>query len=96
MTKFFCPFYGGEPATLVINGHRLVIVSKDVYDIEEHLTLLGGDCCKVYLECESAEEEKEYLEQLADQINGGVVVSPDEGSISELLVSLQDELPWIQ
>ncbi|NBW39911.1 hypothetical protein EBR25_02800 [bacterium] len=96
MSRYFIPFSGRAPAALDINGHRLLIVSRDQDDIEESLSLFGADTVKS-IEGEFGRDESFVaLEKLADSIQGDVVIAPDDEPLEAILMDLQEELPWIQ
>ncbi|MDC0357527.1 hypothetical protein OAO01_01830 [Oligoflexia bacterium] len=96
MTEYFIPYAGKQPASLNINGHKLVIVSQDRQELMDHLQVLGGDRLEELRSGASREEEQELLEDLADRIDGGVVVAPSDIELDEVIRDLQSELPWIQ
>ncbi len=95
MTSYFIPYSSGEPASVVINGHRLIVVGEDKNEIESHLALFGGDSLMSVEEFSSPEEQEEYLQGLARSSGAGIVLAPHDIGIDEVLSSLEAELPWI-
>lgn len=96
MKEYFIPYSGAEPAMIYINGHSLVIVSRDKDELQAHLPMLGGDHLQGMDFPEENHDEDEILEVLASELNGGgVVVAPDGTGIVEVIRSLELELPWI-
>ncbi len=96
MNKYFVTCEDGKPASLLINGHRLVIISSDPGDLEDHMELLGGTTLAELGDMETPDEEDPRLLELATSVDAGVVVAPDDIDVSELIRNLEDELPWIQ
>jgi hypothetical protein len=96
MTKqLFVPYKGKAPATVMINGHRLVILSADKDDLEENLTLVGGTRLRKLRTGSSPEEEQARLHRLAEEVQGGIVIAPHELPVPQVLKSLEEQLPWI-
>jgi hypothetical protein len=58
-SSFFVPYTGKKPASVCINGHRLVILAAERDMIEEDLDLLGADRVKkVKLGASELEQER--------------------------------------
>ena len=96
MKEYFVPYFGNQPASLCINGHRLVIISQDRQDLVDHLSHLGGDRVEGIVSSGSQQDEVKLLEGLAESAGGGVVVAPSELTLDEVIRNLESELPWIQ
>lgn len=96
MASYFIPYTGKKPAAMSINGHRLIIVSRDRAAIEEHLNLMGADRVKRVGGVDSKAEEEVVFDQVAKSIKGGVVVAPADIEFSEVLKNLEHQLPWLQ
>jgi hypothetical protein len=95
MAKLFAPYVGKKPAPVVINGHRLLIVSPERALFDENLNIFGGDRIKSLPTIRSQEEQERMLVKLAKRSDAGIVVAPGEVSINDLLQSLRNELPWV-
>ena len=95
MASYFVPYQDGEPALLEINGHRLVILTEDKKSLQDGLSLFGADSLETVTCGDSEEESEELLRELAEEVNGGVVVAPNTVTLHELLYNLQNELPWL-
>jgi hypothetical protein len=95
MTQIFIPYAGKAPAAVDINGHRLVIVSQDPDELQSNLSMLGGDRLEMIQVLGSKAEEEELLEEIADSVDGGVVLAPTDIELAEVLRDLESELPWI-
>ncbi|MCI5066601.1 hypothetical protein MRY87_12835 [bacterium] len=95
MVRFFIPFTGTSPAALQINGHNLLLVSRDPRDMEECLGLFGADCVKSVFSFEAEENAHEILERLADDIQGDVIIAPEDSPLEEIVSELHEELPWL-
>ena len=96
MKEYFVPYTGDKPASVLINGHRLVIVSQDRDELQSHLNVLGGDCLKEVIASGSREDEMQGLEDLAEEGEGGVVIAPSDVTLDDVIRNLESELPWIQ
>ncbi|MCB0334079.1 MAG: hypothetical protein KDD55_11305 [Bdellovibrionales bacterium] len=96
MNKYFIACEDGRPAAMLINGHRLVIISSDPGDLEDHMERIGGTILAELGDLDVPDEEDPRLLELASSVDAGVVVAPDDLDVSELIRNLEDELPWIQ
>ncbi|MBN8550665.1 MAG: hypothetical protein J0M12_15220, partial [Deltaproteobacteria bacterium] len=94
MASYFVPYTGKKPAALSINGHRLIIVSRDRLMIEEHLEVFGADRVRRVAGVDSKVEEEVVFDQFAKLIKGGVVVAPADSDFSQVLKNLEHQLPW--
>ena len=92
MDRYFIPYNEGIPVAIDIKGHRLLVVSTECDPLIEELELIGGDDLRVL---DLDEDDKNTLTDLAASINGGIVVTPPGLSLSAMLESLEDELPWV-
>ncbi len=93
MSTFFIPYSGDTPAAVEINGHRLLILASEPGDVEPDLIELGGTEVRT-LEIEKGHENEAFL-HLAEEIKGGVVLTPPGIPVSILIDSLERELPWV-
>ncbi len=93
--SFFVPYTGKKPASVSINGHRLVILSSERDAMEEELELLGADRIKKVRLGASDVEQERALGKLARQVDGGVVIAPAGVGIRDVLRNLESELPWV-
>lgn len=94
MASFFAPYSGTRPKVVQINGHRLLILSKeqDVFD-SDTLNEIGANMVrKIRLDG----PEEAVLHQLAATNKSGVVVASSELELSQILKGLEAELPWLQ
>jgi hypothetical protein len=96
MDNFFIPYSGKKPASVVINGHRLVILSHDKAILEDDLDLLGADRIKEISSGTSDVEHDKLLGKIAKQVDGGVVLAPSGVELRDILNNLKSELPWVQ
>lgn len=95
MEKYFVVRQDGSPAAMIINGHRLVIISSDRNDLEAHLELFDGESLEQIEAEDVVTEDDPDLLEIASSVNAGVVLAPDDVDVEELIQSLEDELPWI-
>lgn len=96
MNRLFVPCVGKKLAPVVINGHRLLILSQDKKLLGDGLPLLGGDRVKSLPKVTSSDEQERLLGQLAERTSAGIVVAPDNIEMKDLIRSLENELPWVQ
>ncbi len=96
MDNFFVPYTGNKPASVCINGHRLVILCHEKDMLEDDLELLGADRVKKVKFGSSDVEQEKVLGKLAKQVDGGVVIAPTGVDLREVLRNLESELPWLQ
>jgi hypothetical protein len=92
MSKIFVPYCENSPAALNIKGHRLLILSSSSEQLNNYLEEMGGTHIKAI---DLFEDENEVLAQLAASIDGGIVISPPEESIEDIVRNLEDQLPWV-
>ena len=96
MNRLFAPCVGKKLAPVIINGHRLLIVSQDKKILGEGLNLIGGDRVKSLPRVSSSDEQEKLLGQLAERVSAGIVLAPDNIEMKDLIRSLENELPWVQ
>ena len=96
MDNFFVPYTGKKPASVCINGHRLVILTHDKDMLEDDLELLGADHIKKVTLGESEVEQEKVLGKIARQADGGVVIAPSGVELKDVIKNLESELPWLQ
>jgi hypothetical protein len=95
MDNFFVPYTGKKPASVCINGHRLVILTHDKGVLEEDLDLLGADHIKKVRLSSSEAAQQQFLGKIARQVDGGVVIAPSGVELKEVIKNLESELPWV-
>lgn len=94
MAKFFIPYSGEKPAFLLINGHKLVLLSQDKRLLLDALDDVGADRLEVV---SARKEEQEHIfHAIAQKNEAGVVVAPRNASCQELIRTLELQLPWVQ
>lgn len=96
MRLLFAPYNGTLPASVVINGHKLIILSQDKQELEDNLGLVGGEHIEPIPSSASVEEQDKILYHLAEAIQGGIVIAPAEEKIEEVIRNLETQLPWVQ
>ena len=95
MRDIFIPYAGKEPASVFINGHKLLILSTNKQEIEGSLELVGADRIEQLSGLSSSQEQEQEIAKLAESIHGGVVLAPEELHVNELIKNLETELPWV-
>lgn len=96
MENFFVPYVGKRPASLCINGHRLVILAHEKDTLEDDLDLLGADRLKKVKISDKGAEHEKFLGKIARQVDGGVVIAPMGVDLRDIIKNLESELPWLQ
>jgi len=96
MRKYFIPYNDDIPATVFVNGHRMVILSNDRQSFENEMGLLGANKLKQIRAGDSEAEDRIVLHRIATKAQAGVVVAPSEIALSDVLRNLEAELPWLQ
>lgn len=96
MNKFFVPYYGKKPAAIEINGHRLIMLSESDEIDQQELELVGADRLKTVRVEEDTEDTARFFAKLSLKTEAGVVIVPKELRYSDILSSLQNNLPWLQ
>ena len=96
MVDIFVPFCGKKPAPLWINGHRLLILSTDKRSMEESLDRIGGDNVKKLKGLFTQGDQERVITNLAKKSKAGVVLTPQDLNVEDLIRNLESELPWVQ
>lgn len=96
MEKVYVPYLNDAPATIEINGHTLVIVSKSSRSLKLDLSVVGGDSVREIELRDGRGEEAAELAKLAATVKGGVVMAPGKVRLSTMIKSLEQQLPWLQ
>lgn len=93
MTRYFVPFSHNIPSAIEIKGHRLLILSTSKNELSENSGFLGSDEIReLYLD---KENDNAVLAQLAESAKGGIVVTPPGMTLESVIISLEQELPWV-
>lgn len=95
MSIYYIPYHGKKPAAVVINGHRLVIMSKDRDTLQDDLSVLGADKVKQVESELEVEDNFTLIDRIAKNAKAGVVFAPDEAKITEIIKNLEEQLPWL-
>lgn len=95
MSIYYIPYHGKKPAAVEINGHRLVILSKDKASLQEDLVILGADTVKKLKGDIEAEENLPQIDRIARNARAGVVFAPEEANVTEIIKNLEEQLPWL-
>ncbi|MBX7139313.1 MAG: hypothetical protein K1X83_15165 [Oligoflexia bacterium] len=96
MKKYFVPFTGETPASITVNGHRLVILTQDKEALEESLGFIGADHIETVRTGRTQRDDKREFDRIATLARGGVVVAPYGAHVQEIIRNLEAELPWLQ
>ena len=96
MTDYFVPYKRKRPASVNVNGHRVIILSQSRDTVEDALPFCGGDAVRRCDFGDTEFEEAHAFSQLSRKINGGVVIAPPNMQMSEILKDLEGSLPWLQ
>ena len=95
MSIYYIPYHGNKPAAVVINGHRLVIMSQDKESLEQDLSMLGADKLKSVESEVEVEQNSTLIDRIAKNAKAGVVFAPGETDITEVIKNLEEQLPWL-
>lgn len=96
MNTIFVPYNGKKPAALSINGHNLIILSTTAETFKANMDMLGADHIKKLKVYDSPAQQERAISKLAKKIGGGVVISPQDIELPDLIRNLEHELPWVQ
>ncbi len=96
MKSFFVPFSSGEPATISVNGHRLVLLSRSSRLISESLPHLGADSIRRLRCSKTRAAEERLLQRVSSWAKAGIVIAPKGVELASVIENLESELPWIQ
>lgn len=95
MTTLFVPYQGDRPASLIVNGHKVVVVCPEEEIAYQWLEEVGADkVCEVQVE--SVGEQEQVFGHLVASVRGGVVVVPTGVDFDEIMSELEAQLPWVQ
>jgi hypothetical protein len=92
MGKYFVPYEQNRPVAIEVKGHRLLVVASSPDSLLKGENLFIGDEIR---EIRAASNKDDVLASLAASINGGIVVAPPGMSMSLMLMSLEEQLPWV-
>lgn len=95
MVNLFVPYAGSKPATVMVKGHKLLILSNDAESLSEKLHRFGANKVKK-VEFDGLSATDEELSRLSESVEAKIVVAPDDVKIEDLLVTLENQLPWLQ
>lgn len=95
MEQLFLPFSGNLPATIEINGHRLLLLSHDRSQLEDHLDLLNAESVCAVADDESVDVEAAVL-GAAQASHADVIITPEDIEMPEFLEALKNTIPWTQ
>lgn len=96
MTRYYIPYSGKHPASFEIKGHKLILLARDKGSIEHDLDTVGADRLKMFRVGDSEIDEEQFLAKIAEKNAAGVLILPAETSYTDLMKSLEDQLPWLQ
>lgn len=96
MRRIYVPYSGEVPACLLINGHKLLLLSGDAEIGEDTLEALGADHLEIIRGGDTPPETEKVLSALAEKVRAGVVLIPGEISYDDLIRNLENQLPWVQ
>jgi hypothetical protein len=89
----FVPYTDNKPATVEINGHKLVILAWEKDQLEECLDLVGGESVHS-VDDESFYSTDELVKGISLATSARVILPPQEMELSDFVLSLKQNLPW--
>ena len=95
MSIYYIPYHGRKPAAVVINGHRLVILSQNKESLQQDLPMLGADQVKSVESEVEVEDNLPLIDRIAKNAKAGVVFATGETNIPEVIKNLEEQLPWL-
>lgn len=72
------------------------MLARDKGSLEDDLDTVGADHLKMIRVDDTEVAEQKFLTKLAEKSSAGVLILPAETSYSDLMRSLEDQLPWLQ
>jgi hypothetical protein len=96
MKSYYAPYSGEAPASMTINGHKVIILSEQAEFLRDGLQFIGADRVIKIRAGETRAEQERALSKFSKKVNAGVVLAPNEISVPELIRSLESDLPWLQ
>jgi hypothetical protein len=95
MSFFYVPYSGRKPKAVEINGHRLVILTKDKQILSDHLQSIGADTLRRVKTIEEPENDVGLIDKIARSAKAGIVFAPDEAPLADVIRELEQQLPWL-
>lgn len=95
MTAFYVPFSGDRPTPVLVNGHRMLILSHNQESLKFGLPYLGAERVVEIAVGDTEEEKSAFLNDLAQTVKGGIVIAPVDLPIEEVVQNLSSQLPWL-
>ena len=95
MLRYFVPYVNEKPASIIVKGHKLVLVSTDSRDLLKGLAVIGADRVEEIQVEENAAKQDLFISNLAQSVHGGVVMAPPGVDLRQVLEGLEHELPWM-
>lgn len=107
MEKFYIPYKKNSPAIIKINGHNVLVITTDEESLSESITLDPEEVKEIAVLEDISDSPESLMRELPKEIINSevglnntiqlsVVVAPPEIDVDTLLVSLHDELVWVQ
>lgn len=96
MGTLYVPYHNEQPSVIVVNGHRLLLLSEDSEAFFESERLRPIQSVREFSGEDPVYELEEQVLRHIPKYSAGLVVVPPELDIDEALESLEEELPWIQ
>ena len=95
MSALFIPYLGNRPATIDVNGHRIVILAEERAQLEECLEAVGAE--RVFeVDPETFRTTEEAVNGIAEATHARVITAPPDVNLLQLLDGLKYALPWVQ
>jgi hypothetical protein len=94
MRHIYIPYVGSEPALVSVKGHNFIILARNPEILAAELHEIGADSLRE-MAYHSDVDENENLDELAREINGAIVIAPEDVAVADLLDNLAEELPWL-
>ena len=95
MSKLYVPYRGKKPSPMYINGHRVLVLSRDQESAKQALEFSGAEKIKRISSGETKEQESWTTSNLALKGKCDVIVTASDVGMPDLVKSLEKQLPWI-
>lgn len=98
MEKLYVPYSGDKPLSVLIKGHKFVVLSpsREIFAHPDSSGAIGRfDVVKVLNVGGSQKDLEAALSKVAQSTGSGVLVVPRDSTVKQVFERLELELPWV-